>query len=83
MNDYKSKLGNLANRLTKEEPKTPIQEVSPVKSRAMEKEPEGQLNVWIPKKLLKRMKSFGVERELTQKDIAIMALDKYLSEVYK
>lgn len=81
MNDYKSKLGNLANRLTKEEPKTPIQEVNPVKSRVMEKEPEGQLNVWIPKKLLKRMKSFGVEEELTQKDIAIMALEKYLSEI--
>ena len=81
MTDYKNKLGNLADRLKKEEPKTPIQEVSPVKGRAEEKEPEGQLNVWIPKKLLKRMKSFGVEKELTQKDIAILALEKYLSEV--
>ncbi|WP_188417465.1 hypothetical protein, partial [Pedobacter mendelii] len=81
MSDYKNKLGNLANRLKKEEPKTPIQEVNPVKSKREEKEPEGQLNVWIPKKLLKRMKSFGVEKELTQKDIAIIALDKYLSEV--
>ena len=81
MTDYKNKLGNLADRLKKEEPKTPIQKVSPVKDRTAEKEPEGQLNVWIPKKLLKRMKSFGVERELTQKDIAILALDKYLSEV--
>lgn len=81
MTDYKNKLGNLADRLKKEEPKTPIQEVSPVKGRAAEKEPEGQLNVWIPKKLLKRMKSFGVERELTQKDIAILALEKYLSDI--
>lgn len=81
MSDYKNKLGDLADRLKKEVPKTPIQEVSPVKGKVVEKEPEGQLNVWIPKKLLKRMKSFGVERELTQKDIAILALNKYLSEV--
>ncbi|RZK70898.1 MAG: hypothetical protein EOO85_20580 [Pedobacter sp.] len=81
MSDYKNKLGDLADRLKKEVPKTPIQEVSPVKGKAVEKEPEGQLNVWIPKKLLKKMKSFGVERELTQKDIAILALNKYLSEV--
>ncbi|MGN7206013.1 MULTISPECIES: hypothetical protein [Pedobacter] len=81
MTNYKDKLGNLADRLKKEEPKTPIQEVNPVKGRVEEKEPEGQLNVWIPKKLLKRMKSFGVEKELTQKDIAILALDKYLSEI--
>lgn len=81
MTSYKDKLGNLADRLKKEEPKTPIQEVNPVKDKVKEKEPEGQLNVWIPKKLLKRMKSFGVEKELTQKDIAILALDKYLSEI--
>jgi hypothetical protein len=81
MTNYKDKLGSLADRLKKEEPKTPIQEVSPVKDKVKGKEPEGQLNVWIPKKLLKRMKSFGVEKELTQKDIAILALDKYLSEL--
>lgn len=83
MTDYKNKLGNLADRLKKEEPKTPIQEVNPVKAKAENKETEGQLNVWIPKTLIKRMKSFGVERELTQKDIAILALEKYLSEVNK
>lgn len=78
MTDYKNKLGSLADRLKNEEPKTPIQEVNPVKSKSGEKEPEGQLNVWIPKKLLKKMKNFGVEQELTQKDITILALEKYL-----
>lgn len=67
MSDYKNKLGDLADRLKKEVPKTPIQEVSPVKGKAVEKEPEGQLNVWIPKKLLKKMKSFGVEENLPRK----------------
>lgn len=79
MTDYKNKLGSLADRLKKEEPKTPIQEVSPVKTKAILKEEEGQLNVWIPKTLLKKMKTHGVEKELTQKDITIAALEKFLS----
>jgi len=78
MADYKSKLGNLADKLKKEEPKTPIQEVAPVKAQPMEKEPEGQLNVWIPRKLLKKMKTHGVEEELSLKEITILALEKYL-----
>jgi hypothetical protein len=79
MTDYKNKLGGLADRLKKEEPKTPIQEVNPVKSKIADKEPEGQLNVWIPKKLLKKMKTYGVEQEKSQKDITILALEKFLS----
>ncbi len=78
MADYKSKLGNLADKLKKEEPKTPIQEVAPVKAQPIEKEPEGQLNVWIPRKLLKKMKTHGVEEELSLKEITILALEKYL-----
>jgi len=78
MTDYKNKLGGLANRLKEEQPKTPIQEVTPVKNQSAEKIPEGQLNVWIPKTLLKRIKSYGVENELTQKDITILALEQLL-----
>lgn len=80
MTDYKNKLGGLANRLKEEHPKTPIQEVAPVKSRSADKLPEGQLNVWIPKTLLKAMKSYGVEKELTQKDITILALQQLLNK---
>lgn len=80
MTDYKNKLGSLADRLRTEEPRTPIQEVSPVKNKEEAKEPEGQLNVWIPKTLLKKMKSYGVEQELTQKDITILALESYLTK---
>lgn len=79
MADYKNKLDSLANRLKTEEPKTPIQEVSPVKSKTADKEPEGQLNVWIPKTLLKKMKTYGVEQEKSQKDITILALEQFLS----
>jgi hypothetical protein len=80
MTDYKNKLGGLADRLKKEEPKTPIQEVNPVKGKTIDKEPEGQLNVWIPKTLLKKMKTYGVNQEKSQKDITILALEKFLSE---
>lgn len=80
MTDYKNKLGGLADRLKKEEPKMPIQEVSPVKNKVIEKEPEGQLNVWIPKTLLKKMKTYGVNQEKSQKDIVILALEKFLAE---
>jgi hypothetical protein len=79
MNDYKNKLGNLADRLKNEEIKTPIQEVGPVKNLSNKKQPEGQLNVWIPKTLLKKVKTYGLEKELSQKDIAILALEKFLS----
>lgn len=78
MSDYKSKLGNLADRL-KEEPKAPIQEIVPVISNPDKKEPEAQLNVWIPKDLFKKMKTYGVEKELTQKEITIKALEAFLS----
>lgn len=78
MEDYKNKLGSLADRLKKEPPKTPIQEVHPVKAAAPNKEEEAQLNTWIPKGLLRRMKSYGVEQDLSLKDINILALRYFL-----
>jgi hypothetical protein len=78
MEDYKNKLGNLADKLKKEPAKTPIQEVHPVKSMDFDKEEEAQLNTWIPKGLLKRMKSYGVNEDLSLKDINILALKFFL-----
>jgi len=78
MEDYKNKLGSLADKLKKEPAKTPIQEVHPVKSIDTEKEEEAQLNTWIPKGLLKRMKSYGVNEDLSLKDINILALKYFL-----
>jgi hypothetical protein len=45
MTDYKDKLGGLADKLKKETPKTPIQEVHPVRQNVTAKENEAQLNV--------------------------------------
>jgi predicted metal-dependent phosphotriesterase family hydrolase len=78
MTDYKDKLGGLADKLKKETPKTPIQEVHPVRQNVTAKENEAQLNVWIPKGLLKRLKSYGVEYDQSLKDISIDALKSFL-----
>ncbi len=83
MTDYKDKLGGLADKLKKETPKTPIQEVHPVRQTAQEKEDEAQLNVWIPKTLLKRMKSYGVEYDVSLKDINTDALKFFLDAKFK
>jgi NRPS condensation-like uncharacterized protein len=83
MTDYKDKLGGLADKLKKETPKTPIQEVHPIRQSAAVKEDEAQLNVWIPKGLLKRMKSYGVEYDVTLKDINIDALKFFLDAKWK
>jgi hypothetical protein len=78
MEEYKNKLGSLANKLKTGAPKIPIQEVRPVKPSADEKEDEAQLNTWIPKGLLKRVKSYGIDKDLSLKDINILALTFFL-----
>jgi hypothetical protein len=78
MDGYKHKLGSLADKLKKDPPQTPIQAVHPVKLDALNKEEEAQLNTWIPKSLLKRMKSYGIEEDLSLKDINILALRFFL-----
>ena len=83
MTDYKDKLGGLADKLKKETPKTPIQEVHPVRQNIIAKENEAQLNVWIPKGLLKRIKSYGVEYDQSLKDISIDALKFFLDAKLK
>ena len=78
MEEYKNKLGSLANKLKTDVPKMPIQEVHLVKPPPDEKEEEAQLNTWIPKGLLKRMKSYGIDQDLSLKDINILALKFFL-----
>ncbi len=83
MENYKNKLGSLADKLRQEQPKTPIQEVLPVKPAAAPAEPEVQFNNRIPKGLLKRLKTFGLEYDESLKDINIKALEHYLSQKAK
>jgi len=83
MEDYKNKLGSLADRLKKEQPRTPIQEVLPVKAEPVPPEPEVQFNNRIPKALLKRLKTFGLDHDESLKEINIQALEYYLSHKTK
>lgn len=83
MENYKNKLGTLADKLKKEQPRIPIQEVQPVKAETAPKEPEVQFNNRIPKGLLKRLKTFGLEYDESLKDINIQALELYLNQKAK
>ncbi|WP_448698266.1 hypothetical protein ACFGVR_15725 [Mucilaginibacter sp. AW1-3] len=83
MDKYQDKLGGLAKKLKQERPKTPIQEVTPIKIESVVKVAEVQFNNWIPKALLKRIKAFGVEYDQSLKDINIQALELYLSQKAK
>jgi hypothetical protein len=81
MEDYKKKLGNLAMKIKIETPQIPIQQVQPVKALAMPAgEEEARFNNWIPKGLKRKIKAFGVQNDISQKDITIRALERFLKE---
>jgi hypothetical protein len=79
MDDYKKKLGNLASKIKNETPKTPIQQVQPVRALTLPAvEEEARFNNWIPKGLKKEIKTYGVQHDISQKDITITALKDFL-----
>lgn len=81
MEDYKKKLGSLADKIKNEVPQTPIQQVLPVKHQpALEEEEEARFNNWIPKGLKRKVKAYGVQHDISQKDITIRALQNFLKE---
>jgi hypothetical protein len=81
MEDYKKKLGNLATKIKIETPRTPIQQVQPVKVLSMPAgEEEARFNNWIPKGLKRKIKAYGAQNDLSQKDITIQALQDFLKE---
>ena len=81
MDDYKKKLGNLASKIKNDTPQTPIQQVLPVKElTAPAQEEEARFNNWIPKGLKRQIKAYGAQHDISQKDITIQALQKFLKE---
>ena len=81
MEDYKKKLGSLADKIKNETPQTPIQQVLPVKAQLIATvEEEARFNNWIPKDLKKKIKAYGVQYDMSQKDITIAALKGFLKE---
>jgi NRPS condensation-like uncharacterized protein len=81
MDDYKKKLGNLASKIKNETPQTPIQQVLPVKMlTASVDEEEARFNNWIPKALKRKIKAYGAQHDISQKDITIQALQIFLKD---
>ncbi|UOE48686.1 hypothetical protein MTO98_30260 [Mucilaginibacter sp. SMC90] len=81
MDDYKKKLGSLADKIKNEKPQTPIQQVLPVKPITHPaKAEEARFNNWIPRELKRKIKAYGVQHDLSQKEITIQALEKFLEE---
>jgi hypothetical protein len=81
MDDYKKKLGNLASKIKNETPQTPLQQVQPVKALVVPADDqEARFNNWIPKGLKRKIKAYGAQNDISQKDITIQALQKFLKE---
>jgi len=81
MDDYKKKLGSLAEKIKKEAPQTPIQQVLPVRPLPVSAElVEVRFNNWIPRDLKKKIKAYGVQHDISQKDITIQALQDFLKQ---
>ena len=79
MTKYQDKLSGFAERLKTEEIRTPIQEVKPVVEVAKKvTEPEIQLNVWISKKLMKKIKQKSLDADMSIKDWVTDALKSKL-----
>lgn len=74
---FSDKLQGFADRVKTEPVQLPVQIVTPIQVTTSPKE-EQQLNVWIPKSLLKRLKVKGVETDQSLKEMVIEALEQFL-----
>ena len=75
--DYTDKLQGFADRVKTEPVQLPVQKVTPVQATNGTKD-EQQLNVWIPKYLMKRLKVKGAETDQSLKEMVINALNSFL-----
>lgn len=74
--EYTNKLQGFADRVKTEPVQLPVQKVMPVQTNGTKD--EQQLNVWIPKHLIRRLKVKGAETDKSLKDMVIEALNQYL-----
>ncbi|QJW92503.1 hypothetical protein HNV11_23820 (plasmid) [Spirosoma taeanense] len=56
----------------------PVQKVSSLQPPAASSKEEQQLNVWIPKDLMKRLKVKGAETDRSLKEMVTEALEQFL-----
>jgi hypothetical protein len=74
--EYTDKLQGFTERVKSEPVQLPVQTVTPVVATVSKD--EQQLNVWIPKALMKRLKVKGAETEQSLKEMVIEALNSFL-----
>lgn len=71
MENYKDRLNSFANRVKEEKIELPIQKVEPTNFVS---EAEVQLNVYIPKSMMRKLKSKCIERDLKIKEFIATAI---------
>lgn len=74
---FADKLQGFADRVKTEPVQLPVQKVTPIGLVASPKE-EQQLNVWISKNLMKRLKVRGAETDKSLKEMVTEALEQFL-----
>lgn len=74
---FADKLQGFADRVKTEPVQLPVQKVTPVQATASPKD-EQQLNAWIPKDLMRRLKVKGAETDQSLKEMVIEALEQFL-----
>ena len=79
MKDYKDQLGDFASRFKAEKVKASIQQVKPILT--VQKEAEVQLNVELPRNLLKTLKSMCVEHDLKIKEFIVQAIKNEIEHI--
>lgn len=79
MSEYKDKLSGFAERLKTNQITPPMQEVKPIKTN-LTNEPEIQLNIWIPKSLMKKIKQKSLDEDISIKDLVTASIKSYLQK---
>lgn len=75
---FADKLQGFADRVKTEPVQLPVQKVIPVPSPMTSNKEEQQLNVWISKDLMKRLKMRGAEADKSLKEMVTEALEQFL-----
>ncbi len=79
--NYKEKRNSFAERLKTTPAAAQMQKVEPVQTIVVEpKIEEVQINAWIPKDLMKQVKTKAVQEERSLKDVVTAALLAYVRE---
>jgi NRPS condensation-like uncharacterized protein len=78
MNEYKSELSNLTQRLKQANEQKQLHEIKPVVEKSVKTKNEVQLMIWIDADLMKKLRICTIEKGMTIKDMVGKAISNYL-----